>query len=92
MERSSRQIQPIIKLCSVSKNSTKSNPDYKKEVLPVGENFLEGTLYQGKLSMWLRCQLIETVFTIVGHVLEIDKQSKIGVNIHKYLQNRADLD
>jgi hypothetical protein len=62
MERSSRQIQPI-KLCLVSKNSTKSNPDYKKEVLPTRENFLDGTLYQGKLSMWLRCQLIETVFT-----------------------------
>jgi hypothetical protein len=29
-------------------------------------------------------------YHFVGHVLEIDKQSEIRANIHKYLQNYAD--
>jgi hypothetical protein len=65
MERSSRQIQHIIRLHLSSKNITTSNPDCKKEVLLAKENFLKKHYTRKKLSMLLRCQLMETVFTTV---------------------------
>jgi hypothetical protein len=65
MERSSRQIQHIIRLYLSSKNITKSNLDCKKEVLSARESFLKKHYTREKLSMLLRFQLMETVFTTV---------------------------